>query len=174
MRDRIASECAACMLHRLPFGVVELARLVEDGVADAELADVVQQRGTLEPASLLGAELHLLRDHVGKQRDALAVAAGVGALGIDHLGEGGRDVVEIVLVDRHARLRRLEAKIACCQSSVRSISQNAGRAATRSKAATSCGSNHVRRPVLDFAQRRFGAVRDWNTSITCAISAMRE
>jgi hypothetical protein len=69
----------------------------------------VQQRGTLEPASLLGAELQLFRDHVGKQRDAFAVAAGVGTLGIHHLGEGGRDVVEIVLVDRHARLlRRLE------------------------------------------------------------------
>ena len=63
--------------HDLPFGVVQLARLVEDGVADAELTNVVQQCGTLEPASLLGAELQLLRDHVGEQRDTFAVAAGV-------------------------------------------------------------------------------------------------
>ena len=38
--------------HRGPFLLVELAGLVQDGVADAELADVVQQRGALEPAAL--------------------------------------------------------------------------------------------------------------------------
>jgi hypothetical protein len=37
--------------HRGPFAIVQLARLVEDCVADAELADVVQQRGAFEPAS---------------------------------------------------------------------------------------------------------------------------
>jgi hypothetical protein len=49
-------------VHDLPFGFVQLAGLVEDGVAGAELADVVQQRSTLEPASPLGSELQLLRD----------------------------------------------------------------------------------------------------------------
>jgi hypothetical protein len=92
--------------HDLPFGVVQLARLVQDSVADAELANVVQQRGTLEPASLLGAELQLLRDHVGKKRDTLAMAAGVWTLGIHHLSEGSRDVIEIILIYRHARLLR--------------------------------------------------------------------
>ncbi len=61
--------------HDLPFGVVQLARLVQDSVAHAELANVVQQRGTLEPASLLGAELQLLRDHARQKRDTLAMAA---------------------------------------------------------------------------------------------------
>ena len=79
---------------------------------------------------------NLLGDQVGEQRDALAVAAGVGALGVDHLGEGGRDVVEIVLVDRRAALRRLQGEDRLAASRrERSMSQNSGRAATRSKAA---------------------------------------
>ena len=36
--------------HLLPLVVVELAGLVEDSVGDAELADVVQQRGAAEVA----------------------------------------------------------------------------------------------------------------------------
>ena len=39
-----------------PLLVVELARLVEDQVGDAELADVVQQRGAAQVAALAGAE----------------------------------------------------------------------------------------------------------------------
>ena len=105
-QDRLAVR--GVLLHRGPFGLVELARLVEDRIAHAELADVVQQRGALEPAAPLGRKAHLLGDQVGEQRDALAVSAGVGALRVDHLREGGGDVVEIVLVDQRAALRRLE------------------------------------------------------------------
>src|SRR3954447_5164192 len=94
------------LAHDLPFVVVKLTRLVEDCVADAELPNVVQQRGTLEPASPLSSELQLLRDHVGKERDALAVAAGVGTFGIDHLGKGRRDIIQIVVIYRNARLLR--------------------------------------------------------------------
>ena len=54
MRDRIVFGVGACLLHRLPFGAVELAGLVENRVADAELADVVQQGGALEPAPPFG------------------------------------------------------------------------------------------------------------------------
>jgi hypothetical protein len=86
--------------HRLPLRPVELAGLVQNGVADAELADVVQQGGALEPAPAFGRQPHLFRDHVREQGDALAVPAGVGALGIDHLGECCGDVVEVIVIDR--------------------------------------------------------------------------
>ena len=41
------------LLHRDPLVVVQFGGFVEDGVADPELADVVQQRGTLQPSPLL-------------------------------------------------------------------------------------------------------------------------
>ena len=70
----------------------------------------------LQPAAALGGEAQLLGDQVGEQRDALAVAAGVGALGVDDLREGGGDVVEVVLVDGDARAAPARARtIACCE-----------------------------------------------------------
>src|SRR6185437_10430578 len=47
--------------HDRPFALVKRAGLVEDRVADAQLADIVQQCRTLEPAPLLGAEAQLFR-----------------------------------------------------------------------------------------------------------------
>ena len=41
-------------LDGIPLGAVERARLVQHAVADAQLADVVQQRAALEPAAALG------------------------------------------------------------------------------------------------------------------------
>jgi hypothetical protein len=63
-------------VHDLPFGFVQLVGLVEDGVAGAELADVVQQRGTLEPASPLGSELQLLRDSYRERASRARCARG--------------------------------------------------------------------------------------------------
>ena len=102
----------------------------------------------------------MLRDHVGEKRDAFAVAAGVRTLGIHHLGEGGRDVVEIVLVYRHARLlRRLgQGRLMPVVSAKHVPERRPRRDALK-------GRYQVRiepgpRPVLGFAQRRLGAVRD--------------
>ena len=64
-------------------------------------ARLSQRRWSVREGQLLG-------DQVAEQRHALAVAAGVRALGVDHLREGGRDIVEIILVDHGAVLRRLE------------------------------------------------------------------
>ena len=121
-------------------------------------------------------QVQLLGDQVGEQRDALAVAAGVGALGVDHLGEGGGDVVEIVVVDQSsACCAGSSAKIASCRS-------RRARASPRMRVAR----RRARRPldqlriepgagaVRDFALRGLDAVRDWNTSTTCASSAMRD
>ena len=54
------------------------------------------------------------------------------------------------------------------------MSQNAGRAATRSKAATSCGSNQAPDRFRASRSAASGPLATWNTSMTCAISAMRD
>ena len=95
-------------LHRGPFFGIELARLVEDGIADTELADVVEQRRAFEPAAALGRKPEFVRDNIGKERHAFAMAAGVRTFGIDDLGESGGDIVEVVFIDEGALLRRLE------------------------------------------------------------------
>lgn len=62
-------------------------------------ADIVQQRRTLEPALPLDAKSQLLGNHVGKQRDPVAVAACERTFSINDLGKAGGDLVEIILVD---------------------------------------------------------------------------
>ena len=87
------------LAHGLPFGVVELAGLVEDGVADAEFADVVEEGGAAEAADGGGVEADMSGDLGREVCDAIAVAGGVGAFGVDDLREGGGDIVEVGFVD---------------------------------------------------------------------------
>ncbi len=51
---------------------------------------------------------HLLRDQIGKQRDAVAVTAGIWALRVNDLSKCRGNVVEIVLIDDRGFLGRLE------------------------------------------------------------------
>jgi len=91
--------------HDGELGGVQLARLVEDQVRDAELADVVQQRGAAEVARRPRVEPEHARQPDGDLRDAAAVACRPRALGVDDLGETERDRVEpvVVGVERAAR-----------------------------------------------------------------------
>ncbi|MNY82343.1 hypothetical protein D3C86_2243800 [compost metagenome] len=58
----------------------------------------MQQCAAHQPAFACATEAEFRRDQVGKERHALAVAAGKGALGVDDLGEAVGDVVEQVFV----------------------------------------------------------------------------
>ena len=156
--SRCSAACCFIASHSVSSSLPGLSRI---DVAHPELADVVQQRGALEPAAPLVAQAQLLGDQVGEQRDALAVAAGVGALGVDHLGEGGGDVVEVVVVDRACcAAPARSAKIVCCRPSERSVSQNSGsRGDARERRRRARGSNQLPERARDFAPRRLDAVR---------------
>ncbi len=58
----------------LPFALVQLDRLVENRIADAELADIVQQGSALQPASVHQIHSHLFSHQIGEEGDALAMA----------------------------------------------------------------------------------------------------
>ena len=121
--------------------------------------------------SALNAEL--LRDHVGEQRDALAVAAGVGALGIDHLARR-RPRCRRDSPRRPARSpapARARRPPAC---SIVGAKQCPRTQAAPRRARTPLpgrGSNQVPDAVRRFAQRRLGAVRDRGTRRSPAPSA---
>ena len=66
--------------------VGELARLVDDLVGHADLADVVQQRGELEVAPAASIELEGVADRKRERDDAVAVlTAGVGVVGLEQV-----------------------------------------------------------------------------------------
>lgn len=88
--------------HGRPFLRGQPGRLVEDGVADAEFSEVVQEGAAAQPAPALGRQSQVLRDQAGVFGDAGAVPVGIGALGVDHAAEPGGDGVEIIVVDDHA------------------------------------------------------------------------
>ena len=56
---------------------VSASRLAQHGVADADLADVVQQRAEAQDVELVVGELHLAADGDRDRADALGVAGGV-------------------------------------------------------------------------------------------------
>ncbi len=93
-------------LHRRPLLLVELARLVEDGVAHPELAHIVEQGAPLEPAPPRLGQPHLGGEDVGIERHPAAVSCGIGALGVHHLTKGRRYLVQIILIQRHLPLPR--------------------------------------------------------------------
>ena len=81
-------------LDGLELVVVELGRLGQDGVADADLADVVQQRAQAQHVEIVLAEPHGVPDRDRQQADALRVAGGVGIAGVER-GDQGADRAEV-------------------------------------------------------------------------------
>jgi hypothetical protein len=71
------------LAHLHPLGLVERARLAQDGVGHADLADVVQQRAELQRAQLLFAEPHLTTQSEAEVDDALGVAVRLGVAGFE-------------------------------------------------------------------------------------------
>jgi hypothetical protein len=65
----------------------QAAGLLQDGLGHADLADVVQQPGHVDLLDVAVAQADLARQVAADERDALAVAAGVGVLGVDRAGQ---------------------------------------------------------------------------------------
>ena len=76
------------LVHEDPLLARELLRLQQDGVADADLADVVEKAGPLELLQVGLAEVHGLADLDGDARDVLGVLLGAGVAGIDGRRQG--------------------------------------------------------------------------------------
>ncbi len=94
------------------------------------------------------------------KRDALAMAPGIGALGVDHLSEGDRDIVEIILVDRRrapARARARTIARRCRGRRARPRSRDRQRGRRRSSARS--GSSQLPARAPDFGDRAVGAAR---------------
>jgi len=104
----MASVCRACACPWAHAPHIPLAGLVEHGVADAELARVVQQCASPEPAPARRRRPQHAGHVVDVQRHALAVAAGKRALGVDHRAEGGGNVVQVIVVQRHLQPHRFQ------------------------------------------------------------------
>src|SRR6476469_2871198 len=95
-RDRVEDPGArlGVAAHEGPLAVVERPRLLEHGVGDRELPDVVQQEsvGELRVVGLVGR--NSAREQQADLVDTLDVRAGVAVLGLDRGGEGA-DGVEV-------------------------------------------------------------------------------
>ena len=83
------------LFNDLPLEWCQRAGLVEDGVGDAELADIVQQRCAMNELPALRAQAHDPCHVVGHARDPIRVAKGEGRLRIDDIGKGCADVVNL-------------------------------------------------------------------------------
>ena len=133
-------------LHRRPLGRVELARLQQDVVGDADLADVVQRAGVAQQLGLLGVMPDLAREPLAEPAHALDVHAGLGVAPLHghaepvgdlalRLGEVGRALahalLEQLVVARHAVRTRRSA------NSLQAIAPNAPISRATSGAATS-------------------------------------
>ena len=80
-------------LHDLVFFRRQGARLAQDGIIDADLADIVQRRAKTEPFQLAAVQIHLLGQQLRVARHAGGVAARVVVAQINGLGQN-RDGVE--------------------------------------------------------------------------------
>ena len=79
--DGVADERMLADVRLLFFG--EGALLLQHAIANADLADIVEQAGQVEVAENHRTEAHVLAQANGHARDPFAVAAGEGALGAD-------------------------------------------------------------------------------------------
>src|SRR5438128_11076723 len=80
--------------HRVLFNLLKLfpsqrTRLVENGVRDADFADVVHGRTYLNLLPLWERELKLIRQHEGIDGDPARMAAGVSVAAFHRLGQRG-------------------------------------------------------------------------------------
>ena len=87
MSLRMRAPIAGCFFICSNSSVVEPAGLLQHAFGHADLADVMQQAGHVDAFDLLVAEPDLPGEMPAEQRDALAVAAGVGVLGVDRAGQ---------------------------------------------------------------------------------------
>ena len=102
------------------------------------------------------------------------MAGGVRALGVDHLAEGGGDVVEIVVVDVPRAAPARSANTALLELGRAQRRPEAGVGARRARTpSTSAGSNQLPRAARDLGSAASAPSAVWNTSTTCASSAMR-
>ncbi len=88
--DRVLLDVEVFLRRQRPF-------LAEDRVADADLAEVVQEPGEVEVADLASSQAHLLSEPDRDPRDPLAVAAGVRIFGVDRRREAADDAEERLL-----------------------------------------------------------------------------
>ena len=79
------------LFHQSVFFVIELGGLFQDGVGDADFADVVEEGGDFEISKFRFAEAEFLSDAHAPFREASAVDAGVEILEIEKLIEGADD-----------------------------------------------------------------------------------
>src|ERR1700759_3062975 len=75
-------------MDRLPLAGAQYGSLVEDGIRDAELSDVVQQSGAADQLHTIRRQPHCLGNAEGRGCYAKGVAEGEVRLCIDHIGEG--------------------------------------------------------------------------------------
>ena len=97
------------LLDVLELLVGQRPALGEDVVADADLADVVQQAGEVDVAQLVLLQAELAPELDGRPRHALAVAVGVGVLGVDRGGQRAGQPDQEVLDVQVAAGRRAPA-----------------------------------------------------------------
>jgi hypothetical protein len=79
----------------LPLDDVELAGFVEDGIRDAELADIVKQGRSLNEPSTVAGDAHVAGDMCGGVPDAEGMAVGEGRFGVDNIGKSLTDIVDL-------------------------------------------------------------------------------
>ncbi len=76
------------LLDELLFGVIEGAALIQDGVGDGDLADVVDAGGEADGLDLVFGQFHLAGDLFGEIGDLFGVFGGVGVMFMEHVDEG--------------------------------------------------------------------------------------
>ena len=82
--------------HRMLLDVEELfgskrPLLAKDGIANPDLAEVVKQSSEVDITRLATIEAHFFTEPNGDPRDALAMARGIGVLGVDGRRETSHD-----------------------------------------------------------------------------------
>ena len=95
-------------LDRLVLVQVEPGRLLQDGIGNADLADVVHEPGEPDRGDVLVVELQVGGEQDTELGDRLGVAAGVGVLGVDGARQRGREgaaVTALVLGIGRVRVR---------------------------------------------------------------------
>ena len=166
--DRVAA-------HRLPLALVEAARLVEDRVRHAELADVVEQRGAPQPPEPLAGHADRRADLPGKLADP--ASSGRRCTGSWRRSPGRRRRRSRRDTPRRPAPLRSAGISAATRASMNgdvSVSQNPGVSHARSNACTSSGSNQLPARRRTSSRAASAPAWPWKTSATWASKAIRE